>query len=159
MKRLAIILIAACLCSSCTMDYTYKPDKSGAFSDMRLLYPQGEKWVGLISVKPIGPEPAEIPTPEGFNISPSEVTYALIPKKYITSLYADSEYYYIMFGTGKRKPSLVRDYGFRVNGRTGQPHLSKKQKTGKLSILRQEQEFQSVKNKLFSKYGTSTEGM
>jgi len=164
MKRLAVIILATCLCSSCTIDYNYKPnklaDKSESSSeDLHLLYPQRAKWVGLISVRTIGPKLADIATPEGFNISPTEVIATLIPKKYITSLYADSDYYYIMFGAGKRKPSIVRDYGFRVNGRTGEPHLSMKHKPAKLSILRQEQEFQSFQDKLFAKYGSNTESM
>ncbi|MCF7954917.1 MAG: hypothetical protein K9M75_03855 [Phycisphaerae bacterium] len=164
MKRLAFIILTACLCSSCTIDYRYKPDKStdkskSSSEDLHLLYPQRAKWVGLISVRTIGPKLADIATPVGFNISPTEVNAALIPKKYTTSLYADSEYYYIMFSAGKRKPSVVRDYGFKVNGRTGKPHLSMKQKPAKLSILKQEQEFQSVKDKLFAKYGGNTEGM
>ena len=134
-----MILLFACFCSSCTLDYNYRPPfqcfekTQKSTEDIRLLYPQTAKLWGW-SVRDIKPRISEVSVPDGFDISPMEISGSLPPRKYSISIYADSKDYYVMFGFGKRKPSLVREYGFRVNGITGETALPPKYKPYKYSL-------------------------
>ncbi len=99
--------------------------------DISLLWPSERK--GLIFKKWTGPHIKEVVMPEGFLLSPVDVFDALGPSKFVFSIYADDNFYYVVFGWSKRI-SLVKDYGFKIDGKTGETHLPLKQKPYKLSI-------------------------
>ncbi|MHC4987856.1 MAG: hypothetical protein ACYTFX_05090 [Planctomycetota bacterium] len=140
MNRFGFILLVLCFCSSCTVDYNYSPsifsfgeETEDAADTMRLLWPQRAKR-GLIRTTNFRPLLRDVATPEGFNVSPSQVIQSLPPGKFMVSLYADSTSYYVMFGLGKRKPSLVRSYGYKINGKTGIANVPEKHDPYKLSL-------------------------
>jgi bla regulator protein BlaR1 len=65
------------------------------------------------------------PAPDGFNISPMEISGAFSPRKHGIYIYADSKYYYVLL----RQPSWLstaKNYGFRIDGRTGEGYLPRK---------------------------------
>ena len=142
MKRFGFIFLFLCFCSSCTVDYNYSPSSisfregtKDTTDDVCLLWPQRARR-GLIRETNFQPQLKDVATPEGFNVPPSQVIKSLPPAKFMVSLYADSKSYYVMFGLRKRKPSLVRSYGYKINGKTGIASLPEKYDPYTLSLPR-----------------------
>ena len=160
MKKLAVILLTACICSSCTIDHTYVPKNNSleegqvSTEDLYLLWPQTTK-VSVLLSRDMKPRLNEVATPNGFNISPAEIVKAMLPMNYRISIYADPNYYYVVSGAAKRKPELVRDYGFKIDGRTGQPFLPASEEPSKMSIPDPNLKYSSVRLKLESKYSNN----
>lgn len=80
-----------------------------------LVWPTQKK--SLLFMK-VGPDIKTTKSPNGFKISPAEVFDKCSPCKYLVTIYADNEFYYLVKNGGDSK--RAKQFGIKVNGKTGE---------------------------------------
>jgi len=121
------LLLLVCFAGICLAE-------RGSDDEISLLWPVEDKrsFLGKFMPRKLPPRP---PAPEGFAISPREISGALSRRKHIIYIYADSKDYYVL----RRQPaklSMVKEYGFRIDGNTGQAYPPENQEPNRYSLPR-----------------------
>jgi len=71
-----------------------------------------------ILFKKYGPPIREAKTPNGFSVTPEDISEMCSPRKYLIVIYADGEKYYT--AKASASPKEAKQYGECVDGKTGE---------------------------------------
>ena len=82
----------------------------------QLVWPTETK--GII-FKKFGPKIETVKPPDGFTVTPAEVSEMLSPRKFVIMLYASDTHYFVTRYDRKQTYKKAQLFGVKINGKTG----------------------------------------